>query len=380
MSSTKKIIITGGHLTPALAVMEKLQLEEWQILLVGRKHSLEGDPALSIEYKIITAKGLKFLAITTGRLQRSFTRYTLFSLAKVPLGFFQSLYYLLKFKPDIILSFGSYVALPVVLAGWVLKIPVITHEQSVVPGLATKIISKFARKICVSWPETIQFFPKEKVILTGNPIREEIFDINSRNLGRSIPGIGRLDKKLPLIYITGGNLGSHVINEVINQILPKLLDRYLVIHQCGNSQAYNDFEKLRTRNLELKTELRNRYVLTKYVESHDIGWVLNNADFVISRAGANIVTELAALGKPSILIPLPWAGQQEQRANARLLEKAGTAIILPQEKLTGENLYQCIESLRQNLGRYEKNSQEAQKLVNRKAADKVVKVVNETQN
>ncbi|MBI4999732.1 glycosyltransferase, partial [Candidatus Gottesmanbacteria bacterium] len=274
------------------------------------------------------------------------------------------------------LSFGGYIALPVALAGWLLRIPIITHEQSVVPGLATKIISRIAYRVCVSWPQSLGFFPKEKTRLTGNPIRLAIFNFQF-SIFNKIPISQFPNKKLPLIYITGGNLGAHAINEVVANILPRLLEKYRIIHQCGDSQIYRDYGQLSVVSCQLSVEQRKRYLLTKYVESEDIGWVLNNADLVISRAGANTVTELAALAKPAIFIPLPWAGQQEQLANASLLEKIGSAVILPQEKLTGQSLYQCIESLIQNIDKYKENSKKAQKLVDLKAADKLVEVINE---
>lgn len=364
-------------MTPAMAVIAKLKKEGWEIFFIGRKHALEGDSAVSVEYKIIKELGIPFVSLIAGRFQRSLTRYTFFSLLKIPVGFIQSFYYLSKFKPSLILSFGGYLALPVALAGWILRIPIVTHEQSVVPGLATKIISRFARKVCVSWPQTEKWFSREKVILTGNPIRKEVF------MGGVKPthlrGVN-LNETVPLIYITGGSLGAHAINEVVTQILPRLLEKYRIIHQCGNSQIYKDYENLLTTSCQLPATLRNRYFLTKYVESEDIGWVLNNADFVVSRAGANIITELAAKGLPAILIPLPWAGQKEQMENARLLTKAGTAVILPQEKLTGKTLYQCIESLIQNLEEYKMKRKEAQKLVNLEAGDKLVEAVKEVVN
>jgi len=160
----KKIVVTGGHLTPALAVIEKLRQDGWQIVFFGRKHALEGDPAVSVEYKILKEQGIPFVNLTSGRLQRSLTRYTISSLLKIPLGLIQSFYYLLKFKPNVILSFGGYLALPVALAGWILRIPIVTHEQSVIPGLATRIITHFAKKICVSWPQTMEMLKETSSI------------------------------------------------------------------------------------------------------------------------------------------------------------------------------------------------------------------------
>ena len=387
----KKIVITGGHLTPALAVIDELQKDGWQIIFFGRQHALEGDSSVSVEYQTITKLGISFISLTAGRLQRSFTRYTVFSFLKIPIGFIQSFYYLIKFKPTVILSFGGYVALPVALAGWMLKIPIVTHEQSVVPGLANKIIFKFAKKVCVSWVKTMEIlrrvYPersrgaqddKSKFVLTGNPIRKDIFNINSRNLGRSIPGIGHFDEKLPLIYITGGSLGAHMINEAVLQVLPKLLEKYFVIHQCGDSQAYKDYDKLLNTSYQLPTTLKKRYILTKYVDSDNIGWVLNKSDLIISRAGANTVTELAALGKPAILIPLPWVGQNEQLENAKLLEQAGIAVILEQKNLAGESLYHWTMTMIQNLSKYKEHGIDAKQLINLQATENLIKVVNET--
>lgn len=369
----KKIVITGGHLTPALAVIERLPKKDWDIIFIGRKYALEGEKTLSVEYKTTRKLGIPFISITAGRVQRSLTRYTLISLLKVPIGLIQSFYWLNKLKPKVILSFGSYVALPVALAGWVLRIPVVTHEQSVVSGLATKIIARFARKVCVSWPQTKEDFPEDKTVLTGNPIRKEIIKkYQVSNIKYQIS-----DEKLPLIYITGGNLGAHAINEIVSQILPKLLEKYRIIHQCGESETYRDFENLSSIIYHLSPDLRKRCFLTKYVGPEDIGWVLNSADLVISRAGANTVTELAVLGKPAILIPLPWVGQNEQMENARILENMRTAIILPQEKLTSQTLFQHILILIKNIDDYQANAQKAKQLVDSGAVDNLVKVVSE---
>ena len=393
---TKKILITGGHFSPALAVIEELEKRSgWDIFFAGRKYPLEGDKVLSLEYKIIKKRRLPFFELRTGRLQRKYTRHTIFSLFKIPLGLIQSFLIIKKTSPDIILSFGGYVAFPVVIAGWLLRIPVVTHEQTMTSGLANKIIAFFAKKICLSWPETVKNFPKEKAILTGNPIRKEIFNYQlkqspSPGVGFDSPGVGRSKLKegffkvksgfntrreLPLIYITGGSLGAHSINQVIMGILPQLLKKYRLIHQCGDSDVYKDYKQLGAQGSRLGARLRKRYLLTKFVGLEDIGWVLNNADLVISRTGANIITELLVLGKPAILIPLPWAGAGEQEKNAQILKKLGSAEILSQDKLTKETLYQCIESLMQDIKRYKKNAEKGKKLVNLNAAEKIVDIL-----
>jgi len=370
---TKKILITGGHLSPALAVIEELKKrKEWKDFFVGRKHPLEGDKALSLEYKTIKKLEIPFFDLKTGRLQRRFTRYTISSLLKIPSGLIQAFSLVAKLKPDIILSFGGYLALPVVVAGWFLKVPIVTHEQTMTSGLANKFIGLLAKKICLSWPETVKSFPKEKVVLTGNPVRREIFNNQQLTISNQLS-----NENLPLIYITGGSLGAHSINEVILKILPQLLKKYRIIHQCGDSITYQDYQKLDARRYSLDTKLRKRYYLTKFVGLEDIGWVLNNAGLVISRAGANTVTELLALAKPAILIPLPWSGGGEQEKNAKILKNLGSAEVLSQEKLTGETLYQCIESLMQNIGKYKKNAEKGKGLVILNAAEKMVDILEE---
>lgn len=339
---------------------------------------MEGESTVSAEYKIISRMGIPFVSLTAGRLQRKFTRYTISSLFKIPIGFFQALWWVGKFRSDVILSFGGYVALPVVLAGWLWRVPVITHEQTVISGLANKIIAFFAQKICVSWPDSLDRFPKDKVVLIGNPIRKEIFaKVQSSSSSWRI----KVQSDNPVVYITGGNLGSHWINEAVFECLSRLLEKYTVIHQCGDSEKYQDYGKLKAQSETLRLhsgyKLQERYFLTKYVEPEDIGWVLDKADLVVSRSGANTVTELAALGKPALLIPIPWVHANEQYKNAQLLADIGTAEILPQEKLSGEELERQIGKMVQNLKSYQEKSEQAKKLVNLKAAEKIAGIVYE---
>ena len=172
-----KIVITGGHLTPSLLVIEELQKrDDWEIFYFGRKYATEGDKSPSLEAKIIPQKGIHFLPLNAGRLQQKFTRYTFIAFLRIPFGFLQAFFYLLKIKPNIVLSFGSYVSVPVVFSAWLLKIPVMVHQQTIVMGKADRINAKYARKIAVSWPESLNNFSKpdcrqikNKVVLTGNP-------------------------------------------------------------------------------------------------------------------------------------------------------------------------------------------------------------------
>lgn len=359
-----KIVITGGHLTPAQAVIEELKKRgSWEIYYLGRKYSLEGQKIPSVESEIIPGLGVKFIPIPAGRLQRKFSYYTALSLLRIPFAFIYSLGLLVRIKPQVILSFGGYVSVPVVIAGWILRIPILIHEQTAISGLANQINAIFAKKILVSFPESLKHFSRQKAVLTGNPIRRAIFTCHMSRVTCHMSS-----EKLPLIYITGGNQGARIINRAVVEVLAELLQKYRIIHQCGKL----DYKTLQATRNTLQTRLKNHYCLTDYVKPKDIGWVFNQADLVISRAGANIITELAALAKPAILIPLPWSYKNEQEKNAQMLVKAGSAVILPQAELSGEKLRTLIEEMINNLHKYQTSARQTKELVKLEAAKAIV--------
>jgi len=227
--NSKKILITGGHLTPALAVIEEFKKYGYNnFLWIGRKKTMRKDVNLSAEFRVIQKDlNIPFKEIATGKIIKfwdvsSFFDF-LFNIIKIPIGFVQSLFVLLRCRPKVIISFGGYLAVPVVIAGWLLRIPSVTHEQTVVVGKANKIISKLSRKIFVSWKESLKYFNKSKCKVTGNPVRKEIFNIETNNY--------KVNEGLKTIYITGGNQGAHVINEAVIKIIETLLAKNNVIHQ-----------------------------------------------------------------------------------------------------------------------------------------------------
>lgn len=360
----KKIVILGGHFTPALALIEELERNrEVQIYFFGRKYATEGSKSFSAEYLTIEKKKIKFFEITTGRLQRRFTRYTISSLFKVPLGLIQSFYYLLKIRPKLIVSFGSYVSVPVVFAGWLLGIESITHEPALVPGLATKINSLFVKRIFLSWPQTQKYFDTTKTQVIGNLIRKDIFKefAKSRDIRQF------LERNKNLLYVTGGNQGSHFLNELIFQS-QKYLKNFSILHQLGTTNFQRDYKRAK----RIKS---TNYKATSYISSQDIGAVFNKALIVISRAGSNTLWELVALGKVATLIPLPISASGEQEANAQVLEQAGAAIVLNQETLTSELFIQKIQEMFNNLPKYQKSAQKLSQTLPRDAAQKLASYI-----
>ena len=341
-----KIAVIGGHLSPSLALIEKLP-KEVEVIYIGRKNTFEGDDSRSLEYSTITDHGIKFYPLTTGRLQRRFTKNSLITLSKVPLGFLSARKILKKENPDIVVGFGGYLSLAVCTAAKSLGIPVVIHEQTLEAGLANKIISKFADKICISFESSKKFFPNSKTILTGNPIRSEI-QVRDAIARADL----KIDGNLPVIYITGGSTGSHTINCAVESCIEVLLEEASVIHQTGDAREFNDYARLEQKKNTFPDEKKSRYRLQKFIMPKEVGFVMQNSALVVGRSGINTVSELLYLKKPALLIPLPFAQRNEQLKNAQMLREAGLAEILMQSELTGITLLEKITTMLENMKKY----------------------------
>lgn len=354
------IIITGGHHDPAVAVMEKLKERgNFKFYWIGHRYSLRGERTDSVEYKTITRLGIPFFELRTGKLYRS----GISELIKIPLGLAHAFYLLWKIRPRLVVSFGGYLAAPVVLAAFILRTPVVTHEQTVVFGWANRLIALFAKRIFVSWKSSLKYFPSQKTVLTGNPIRQAVFEERTKRF--------RFRNDLPVVYVTGGKQGAHVINEAVRGVLSQFLERCNLIHQTGSSESFQDYQKLSLLKAQLPKRLRERYVIQEYFGLDEIGAVYASASVVIGRAGANTITELAALGKPAILIPIPWVSQQEQFRNAQILAEKGAALILEEEKLSSRALLRALEELLSQLPRYLRAARGTRRLVNLDASSRI---------
>ncbi len=329
-----KVLITGGHMGPALAVIAALP-KDVQVVYVGRRHSFEGDKGDSLEYQTIRQMGIPFISLTTGRLQRVITPHTLQSLFKIPRGLWEAVGILQKEKPDVVVGFGGYISFPVGLAAKLVGIPLVIHEQILKTGMANKILSHFATKICVSWEQSLAFFPKEKSLLTGNPLLPL-----SKKVTVKLP-TGRL----PLLAIVGGSAGSHAINELVRQSLPELLAHFRVFHQTGNASFFGDFATLQNAREQLPKDLQERYEVAKFIPPDEVWGIFDKADGVVTRSGINTITMLLVLGKKSLLIPLTFGQKNEQLENALLLEKEGLGMILHQSTATPSSFVKAITAM-----------------------------------
>jgi UDP-N-acetylglucosamine--N-acetylmuramyl-(pentapeptide) pyrophosphoryl-undecaprenol N-acetylglucosamine transferase len=358
-----KIAIVGGHLTPALSVIEALP-KDVEVIYIGRKNAIEGDNAVSLEYETINKMGIPFAELKTGRVQRSFSRYTIPSLGRVPFGLFRAVNILRRHKPDVVLAFGGYLSFPLVIGAKMLGIPSVIHEQTLRAGASNKYLGRFADKICISFETSSKYFPKEKTVLTGNPIRNAILSPRKKL---------KPSENLPLIYVTGGSLGSHFINQLVGENLSKLLEKYLVVHQTGSAEEFKDFEKLTILKEGVNNDKRKRYSLSKFFSPQDTGSIIKAASLIVSRAGINTVSELIILKKPAILIPIPKTSGNEQLENAHFFKNLGLGEVLEQKDLTPEKFLEEINDIMNNLDKYKINSGKVH--YPRSAAAKIIEVI-----
>ncbi|MCR5232391.1 MAG: undecaprenyldiphospho-muramoylpentapeptide beta-N-acetylglucosaminyltransferase [Lachnospiraceae bacterium] len=336
---SKKIILTGGgtagHVTPNIALIPTLKKMGYDIRYIG---SYDG-----IEKSLMEDIGIPYHGIASGKLRRYFSLKNFSDPFRVLKGFFEANRLIREIKPDIIFSKGGFVAVPVVIAAGRNHVPAVIHESDMTPGLANRLCFRSARKICCNFPETMELLPKDKAVLSGSPIREELLK-GDADAAREFTGF-KDDK--PVIMVIGGSLGAANVNKAVRSILPQLLNRYNVIHLTGKGKGddtLNDTQGYRQYEY-IKDELKDLFAL---------------ADIVISRAGANAICELLALKKPNLLIPLPSASSRgDQLLNAQSFRKQGYSMVLTEDELTDDILLKMIDELYENRNRYIKSMEES---------------------
>lgn len=328
----KRIVLTGGgtagHVTPCIALLPALTNEGYDIHYIGSYYG--------IEQKLIEEYNIPYYGISSGKLRRYFDIKNFTDPFKVVKGYFEACKILKKLKPDILFSKGGFVTVPVVLAAKKCRIPIIIHESDMTPGLANKIAIPAAKKVCANFPETMSHLPADKAVLTGTPIRKELFS------GNKIKGLDfcNFTANKPVIMVIGGSSGSKKINDVIRGMLPTLLRDYQIIHLCGKG------------NLNSKLEGLDGYAQYEYIKE-ELSDLFAASNLIISRAGANAICEILALRIPNILIPLSQkASRGDQILNAESFEHQGYSYILKEEDLTVSSLLTAIESVKKNKHKY----------------------------
>jgi len=335
---------TGGHLIPLLGVVFELKKI---IKNYKRLHSsAETMEPTSLEFLLITPAsdfnknileaGIQIKTIKAGKLRRYFSWENFRDILKIPVGIIQSLYYVYKFKPDIVFSKGGFASVPPVIASWILRVPIVTHESDIVPGLANRIIARFASKILISFSAAEKYFDKNKVVLTGNPIRSDIAQGSRENALEFF----KLSSDLPTVLIFGGSQGAQKINEMVLEILPNLIEKCQVIHQCGDK----NYEEIKNKISKLDLKYPERYCIYPFIND-EMKDAYAIADIVISRAGANSLAEIVALKKPNILIPLSTSANNHQPENAKFFSEKNASLIIDETVDNSQDLADAIFKL-----------------------------------
>ncbi|WP_373898268.1 undecaprenyldiphospho-muramoylpentapeptide beta-N-acetylglucosaminyltransferase [Haloimpatiens sp. FM7315] len=334
-----KIIMTGGgsagHVTPNLALVPKLKELGYEIEYIGSENG--------IERSIIEKEGIKYYPISTGKLRRYVNIKNLSDPFKVLKGIYDAAKIIKREKPNVIFSKGGFVSVPVVIGAYFNKIPVVAHESDMTPGLANKISLPYCTKICVTFPETLKHIKNGKGVLSGTPIRKELFEGSKIKALR----ICEFEGEKEILLAIGGSLGSKFINDLIRNNLDKLLYKYDILHVCGKN------------NLDDSLVNRKGYKQYEYV-SEELKHFINASDIVVSRAGANVIFELLALNKPNILIPLSAkVSRGDQILNANSFKERNFSIVLEEEKTNNEIFMDSLRKLDSEKSKYIKTMKES---------------------
>ena len=354
---------TGGHLFPIIAISREIKriypLEDLQFFYLG-----PSDPFSKI---LFSQEGIKVKTILAGKIRRylglkSFFQNLFDLFFKIPIGNLQAFFQIFFLAPDLIFSKGGFGSLPVVLAGGILQVPIFLHESDIIPGLVNRFLSKFSLEIFVSFPvEKTGYFPVKKMISVGNPIRREILEGKKEEAKEFF----KLTEEKPVVLILGGSQGAQRINDKILLILPEILESFELIHQCGEK----NFKEVQAEaNVVMGEELKKYYHLFPFLKEEELKKAYAAADLIVGRAGSGTIFEIAALAKPSILIPLTEAAQNHQLKNAYAYQEKGACLVIEEANLTPHFFLERMKFLLSQEKELEKMRKAAQEFSRPKAA------------
>ncbi|MFO7605164.1 MAG: undecaprenyldiphospho-muramoylpentapeptide beta-N-acetylglucosaminyltransferase [Desulfurivibrionaceae bacterium] len=342
---------TGGHLFPGIAVAEKIMAERpgSEVLFIGTGRQVDN--------RVLGERPFRTAVLECGGVKGKSVAAALGALFRLPLAFFKAVSILRGFGPDLVLGVGGYVTGPVLLAAKTVGIPTCIHEQNSIPGLANKLTGRFVDRVFLSIPGSEGYFPSDRIRLTGNPVREEIMAIRDREPG----------KDGPVLLVMGGSQGAHRVNELVSEGLGEIRDQlpagFRVIHQTGN----RDEAMVRAGYAAAGIAAEVAPFIT------DMAAVYGRADLVVSRAGATSLAEICVLGKPSILIPYPFAADNHQEYNARMVADRGGAIVLCEAGLESGPLAAAILRIITDPGEMKRMGDAAREVAFPEAAAAIVK-------
>lgn len=351
---------TGGHIYPLLAVSREMKVRyggDVDFMFIG--------PNGKIEERAMGEEGIKVKNVMTGKMRRYFSMMNFLDVFKIPFGIIKSLYLLFVYMPDVVFSKGGYASFPVVIAAWIYRIPVLTHESDSIPGMSNRIIGKLSNRIAISYPRAKRYFASGKIFLTGNPVRKQLVQGVA---SRAVERLG-LSIEKPVILVLGGSQGSQNINKSIVKILPDLVKKAQVIHQTGDDNYEDVIDAAAVEGIKVE---RDDYFPFPFLDAQDLSDFLAVSKLVISRSGASSISEIAANRKPSILIPLASSANNHQSMNAFALAEVGGAVVLEESNLGEHILMQKIDKILDDPEFSEKLSKNISAFYNPEATGQIV--------
>ncbi|MBR1936809.1 MAG: undecaprenyldiphospho-muramoylpentapeptide beta-N-acetylglucosaminyltransferase [Bacilli bacterium] len=346
---------TGGHIYPAIAIMNKIKEMEKssEFLYIGTTDRMEKD--------IIPKLGIKFVGIEMSGLNRKNIFSNISVLKKYNAAVKKAMKVISEFKPDVVVGAGGYITAPVLYAAHKLKVPVLIHEQNSIPGVSNKFISNFADKICVSLPNSLNLFPKNKVVYTGNPRSEEIMNVKKK----SKKTLG-FDENKKLVVVVMGSLGSTTMTQKIKELIPAFKDKNYQVLIITGKKYYNDYKDI---------NISDNVKIVPFMD--DLICLLKDSDLIVSRAGASTIAEITAIGLPAILVPSPYVTNNHQYKNAKELEDKGACIIVSEDDFSKDKIILEIDKLFDNKDLYENMVNNSKSLG---ISDSATRIYNEIKN
>lgn len=358
---------TGGHFYPLMAVADALQAVARQEKIAKMELVFMSESPYDAD--LLIQKGIRFKKVYAGKIRRYFSLLNIVDFFKTFVGLFKALWSIYLDFPDVIFSKGGYASFPVVFTARVLGIPLIIHESDTIPGRVNKWSGKFAKRIAISFSQTIKYFPKEKTALTGNPIRRELALAAKVGAKEFL----NLEENVPVIMVIGGSQGCKRINDDFLDVLPELVKKYQVIHQTGK----NNIREVEARASVLleKSPYKSRYHVFDFLDFSHLRMTYGAADLVVARAGASLIFEIAASGVASILIPLPQAAQDHQKENAYAFATTGATDVIEERNLSPHLLQSEIERLLADKEKLRIMGEAARKFAKPDAAEKIAREI-----
>ncbi len=355
---------SGGHFYPLIAVAQRLKdykndTFDIELFYFGPE---------PYNQKALDDTGIAFIRIPSGKKRKYFSLFNFLDVFKVFFGFFFAIVQLYRIYPDAVFSKGGYTSVPVVLAAWMLRIPIMIHESDTKAGTANKLASHFARYIALGFDDAVKDFPKEKVALTGIPLRKEFLTLEANAIEQL-----KLPSDKPLLFVTGGSIGSQRINQLILESLDELLPNFIILHQTGEKNE--EQVRLTASQLITDTSLLARYFVKGTMDAHQMHLAQSAATLIISRAGTGTIFEIAQKGKPAILIPIPEDISHDQKTNAYAYARAGAASVLEEANLTDGLLTAEITRIMSDPNVYNQMSKAGKRFVQTDAAETIAETL-----